>query len=46
MDTTGGKQLGGEGGGVMYWVIGNDMYTLTCIKSMTNKNLLYKTKLV
>ena len=24
------------------WVIGIDMYTLMCIKLMTNKNLLYK----
>ena len=33
---------GGGGGGVMNWVIGIDMYTLMCIKWMTNKNLLYK----
>ena len=26
----------------MNWVIGIDMYTLMCIKLMTNKNLLYK----
>ena len=26
----------------MYWAIGIDMYTLMCIKLMTNKNLLYK----
>ena len=31
----------GEGGG-MNWEIGIDMYTLMCIKWMTNKNLLYK----
>ena len=30
------------GGGVMNWEIGIDMYTLMCIKLMTNKNLLYK----
>ena len=30
-----------EGGG-MNWEIGIDMYTLMCIKWMTNKNLLYK----
>ena len=29
----------------MNWAIGIDMYTLTCIKLMTNKNLLYKKKL-
>ena len=33
---------GGGGGGVMNWAIGIDMYTLICIKLMTNKNLLYK----
>ena len=47
MDTKRGKQRGGwggggGGGGVMNWVIGIDMYTLMCIKLMTNKNLLYK----
>ena len=30
------------GGGGMNWVIGIDVYTLMCIKRMTNKNLLYK----
>ena len=30
------------GGGGMNWKIGIDMYTLICIKLMTNKNLLYK----
>ena len=34
--------VGGGGGGVMNWEIGIDMYTLMCIKRMTNKNLLYK----
>ena len=45
MDTKGGKRRGGEGGGVMNWVIGIDMYTLMCIKWMTNKDLLYKNKI-
>ena len=37
-------ESGGVGwrGGVMNWEIGIDMYTLMCIKWMTNKNLLYK----
>ena len=30
------------GGGEMNWEIGIDIYTLMCIKWMTNKNLLYK----
>ena len=34
--------MGGGGGGVMNWEIGIDMYTLMCIKWITNKNLLYK----
>ena len=40
----GGKasERGGGDGGVMNWAIGIDMYTLMCIKLMTNKNLLYK----
>ena len=38
----GGKAAGGGLGGVMNWAIGIDMYTLMCIKLMTNKNLLYK----
>ena len=41
MDTK-GESGGGGGGGVMNWEIGIDMYTLMCIKWMTNKNLLYK----
>ena len=41
MDTKGGKR-GDGGGGRMNWAIGIDMYTLMCIKWMTNKNLLYK----
>ena len=32
----GGKAAGGGGGGVMNWAIGTDMYTLMCIKLMTN----------
>ena len=42
MDTKGGKQQGDRGGGVMNWAIGIDMYTLMCIKLITDKNLLYK----
>ena len=34
--------MAGGGGGVMNWEIGIDIYTLICIKWMTNKNLLYK----
>ena len=34
----------GSGGGVMNWEIGIDIYTLICIKQITNKNLLYKKK--
>ena len=32
----------GEGEGVMNWEIGIDIYTLICIKWITNKSLLYK----
>ena len=42
MDTKGEKAVWGGGGGVMNWVLGIDMYTLMCIKLMTNKNLLYR----
>ena len=45
MVTKGGKPQGGGGGGVMNWAIGIDMYTLMCIKLMTNKNLLYIKKI-
>ena len=40
----GGKRRGGGGGGggVMNWEIGIDIYTLTRVKWITNKNLLYK----
>ena len=34
--------MAGGGGGVMNWEIGIDIYTLICIKWITNKNLLYK----
>ena len=34
--------MGGGGGGVMNWTIGIDMYTLMCIKLLTNKNLLHR----
>ena len=40
MDTKGESGRGGGGG--MNWETEIDMYTLTCIKWMTNKNLLYK----
>ena len=38
----GGKVAEGWGGGVMNREIGIDIYTLICIKWITNKNLLYK----
>ena len=39
----GGKVVGGGGcGDVMNWEIGIDLYTLICMKWITNKNLLYK----
>ena len=37
-----GKAAVGGSGHVMNWVIGIDVYTLMCLKLMTNKNLLYK----
>ena len=37
MVTKGGK------GSEMNWKIGTDIYTLLCIKQITNKNLLYRT---
>ena len=40
MDNKGGTRQGVVY--VMNWEIGIDMYTLMCIKWMTNKNLLYK----
>ena len=42
MDTKGGKWWWWGGGGVINWEIGIDIYTLICIKEITNKNLLYK----
>ena len=42
MDTKGGKLQWGGDGGVLNWAIGIDMYTLMCIKLMTNKNQQYK----
>ena len=42
MDTKWGKWGGGGGGGGINWEIGIDIYTLTRIKQITNKNLLYK----
>ena len=44
MDTKEGKPWWGGDGGVLNWGIGIDMYTLMCIKLMTNKNVLYKKK--
>ena len=37
----GGKVAGVDGGG-MNWEIGVDIYTLICIKWVTNEKLLYK----
>ena len=42
MDTKWGKPRWGGDGGVLNWAIGIVMYTLMCIKLMTNKDLLYK----
>ena len=42
MDTKRGKPRWGGDCGVLNWVIGIDMYTLMCIKLMTNNNLQYK----
>ena len=39
----GGKAAGGGGCGVMNWETGIDMYTLMCIKLMTNKKKKLKT---
>ena len=33
----------GEGRGGMNWEIETDIYTLLCIKQVTNENLLYST---
>ena len=40
--TSRGESGGGWGWGVMNWAIEIDIYTLMCIKLMTNKNLLYR----
>ena len=42
MDTKWGKPRWGGDGGVLNWAIRMDMYTLMCIKLMTNKNLQYR----
>ena len=42
IDTKGGKPWWGRNRSVLSWAIGIDMYTLICIKLMTNKNLQYK----
>ena len=42
MDTKVGEAAVGGSGGVMNWEIEIDMYTLMCIKCMTNKNLVHK----
>ena len=42
MDTKGGELRWGVDGGVLNWAIGIDVYTLMCIKLMTNKNLQCK----
>ena len=42
MDTKGGIMRWGGDGVVLNWATGNDMYTLMCIKLMTDKNLQYK----
>ena len=42
MDTKAGKSWWGGDGGELNWAIGVHMYTLMCIKLMTNENLQYK----
>ena len=42
MDAKGGKPQWSGHGAVLNWAIGIDMYTLMCIKLMTDKNLQYK----
>ena len=42
MDTNGGNLQWGGDCGVLNWVNGIDMYTMICVKLMTNKNLQYK----
>ena len=41
MDNKGGQWQGGSGD-MTNWEIEIDIYTLICIKWVTNKNLLYK----
>ena len=41
MDTKESGRVVWGGDGVMNWEIGIDIYTLICIKWITNKNLLY-----
>ena len=41
MGTKRGKWGGAGGGGGINWETGFDIYTLICIKWITNKNLLY-----
>ena len=41
-EQTYGHHGGESGGGGMNWEIGIDIYTLLCIKWITNRNLLYK----
>ena len=42
MDTKGGRLRWGGDGGVLNWTIGFDMYTLMCVRLMTDENLQYK----
>ena len=42
MGPKGGKPLLSGDAGVLNWAIEIDMYTLMCIKLMTDNNLLYK----
>ena len=46
MDTKGGKSRWGGDGGVLNWAIGIDMYTLMCIKLMTDLKNKKKQKTV
>ena len=42
-EQTYGCQGGKRGGGGMNWEVGTDIYTLLCIKQVTNENLLHST---
>ena len=44
MHTKGGKPRWGGDGGALNWAIGIDMYTLMCIKWMTNEKKIFKKK--